>query len=108
MHTDTKPIGKIIEEQFKKSKMSKTAFANSIQVHRNNVYDIFTRKSIDTDLLKRIGEALNYDFFIHYIKKETLIVNEDAPKYEKRKRIVFIPVEVEDGEYDILTSKIGK
>jgi transcriptional regulator with XRE-family HTH domain len=43
-----------------------TEFARRINKSRENAYSIFTRKSIDTELLKKISEVLNYDFFIYY------------------------------------------
>ena len=38
-------------------------FARRINCHRANVYDIFSRPSIDCDLLARISIALNHNFF---------------------------------------------
>jgi hypothetical protein len=43
--------------------ISVTEFARRINKSRENVYSIFTRKSIDTGLLSKISEVLEYDFF---------------------------------------------
>jgi transcriptional regulator with XRE-family HTH domain len=64
-------IGKKIRDEFEKSGMTVTEFARRIKTTRQNVYGIFERFSIDTALLERIGKALNYDFFKHYINKTT-------------------------------------
>ena len=40
-----------------------TEFSKRINKSRENVYSIFTRKSIDTNLLSKISEVLEYDFF---------------------------------------------
>ncbi len=38
--------------------------AKKINCDRTNVYKIFQRPSIDTELLSRISKALDYDFFL--------------------------------------------
>lgn len=37
--------------------------AERINCNRRNIYDIFQRPSIDTELLMRISKALDHDFF---------------------------------------------
>ncbi|MEO6883518.1 MAG: hypothetical protein ABI199_05795 [Bacteroidia bacterium] len=64
-------IGKIVEEQFEKSGFSVTEFGKRIHTTRENVYNIFRRKSMDSDLLQKISETLNHDFFQYY-KKDIL------------------------------------
>jgi len=69
-------IGSLIKEQFeekmKKDKhFNKTVFAEQIHVHRSTIYPIFQQKSIDIELLIRIGEALDYDFIKEaYLEKK--------------------------------------
>lgn len=41
-------------------------FARLLKCDRTNVYDIFTRQSIDTSLLMRISCILNHNFFADY------------------------------------------
>lgn len=55
-------IGKLIEEQMKLKKYSTAKLADELGCKRQNVYDIFRRKSIDTDLLVKISKLLEYDF----------------------------------------------
>ena len=59
-------IGKKIKEEVYKQRISITAFAKKISRSRNVVYDIFSRESVDTDLLNKIGKVLNCDFFSVY------------------------------------------
>ncbi|MBA2561954.1 MAG: helix-turn-helix transcriptional regulator [Chitinophagaceae bacterium] len=59
-------IGKIIKEQVHKKKWSVSEFAQKINTNRNNVYNIFTRQSIDTQLLFTISTVLEHDFFQYY------------------------------------------
>lgn len=40
-----------------------TWLARNLNTDRTNVYNIFNRKSVDTDLLMRIGNILQHDFF---------------------------------------------
>lgn len=59
-------IGKIIEEELRRQKLSVTWLSRKIHCDRRNVYDIFERTSIDTELLYRICQVLNVDFFAYY------------------------------------------
>ena len=60
-------IGRLIKEKVKNSKYSITEFAKEINCSRRNVYAIFERESVDTELLKKIGNVLEYNFFQYYI-----------------------------------------
>ena len=40
-----------------------TWLAKQLNCHRVNVYDIFNRSTIDTELLRRISIVLSHDFF---------------------------------------------
>ena len=59
-------IGKIIEEELRRQERTVTWLSRKIHCDRRNVYDIFSRSSIDTDLLYRISIALNTDFFSYF------------------------------------------
>lgn len=67
-------IGSEIARVVREKGMSITEFAGRICCHRKNVYDIFTRKSIDIDRLIRISEVLDYDFIreVYYADDEAL------------------------------------
>jgi|LSQX01.1.fsa_nt_gb transcriptional regulator with XRE-family HTH domain len=67
-----KKIGELIQERVKSQKLDVTEFAKLINKERSNVYNIFNRSSIDTDLLKKIGQVLDYDFFQEFLEPETI------------------------------------
>jgi transcriptional regulator with XRE-family HTH domain len=59
-------IGSEIKRILDERGLPVTEFARRINKSRENAYSIFTRKSIDTDLLMKISEVLDHDFFVHY------------------------------------------
>jgi transcriptional regulator with XRE-family HTH domain len=61
-------IGAQIRQVVEKRGMTVTEFAKRINKSRENAYSIFSRKTIDTGLLKLISEVLEYDFFKQYSK----------------------------------------
>ena len=66
-------IGERIKEVFEQRGMGITQFAKMLEFQRPNIYDIFKRKSIDIDLLRKISEILAYDFIEEvYIKSHPL------------------------------------
>lgn len=62
-------IGKLIEEELHRQERTVTWFAKKLYCERTNVYNIFKRQSIDTELLLRISVILNRDFFMYYQKE---------------------------------------
>ena len=56
-------IGHLIREELKLQGRTVTWFAKAINCDRTNIYNIFERESIDTNLLIRISKALNRNFF---------------------------------------------
>jgi hypothetical protein len=56
-------IGKLIKEKLKDNQIPVVKFASIINTTRENVYGIFKRKSIDTELLIKISKALQFNFF---------------------------------------------
>ena len=77
-------IGAKIKEKLLQNGMSIETFAHNIFKDRSTVYNIFNRKSIDTELLILISKVLNYNFFLEYdyfatgfnFKKKTTITFE--------------------------------
>lgn len=72
-------IGNKIKQIFDKKGMTVSEFGRRINKSRENVYDIFRRKSIDTGLLEKISEVLEYDFFQHFtsLQKEIKKLQEE-------------------------------
>lgn len=62
-------IGKIIEDELRTQERSVVWLARKLDCNRTNVYKIFRRTSIDTDLLLKISNVLHCNFFEHYIKE---------------------------------------
>lgn len=62
-------IGKMIEEEMNRQERTPAWLARKINCARPNVYYIFRQKSINTDLLLLISQALDYDFFRYYSKE---------------------------------------
>ncbi|OJU49708.1 MAG: hypothetical protein BGN96_10600 [Bacteroidales bacterium 45-6] len=91
-----KIIGQIIRERVDAVNMEVTVFAKAINKERSNVYDIFKRDSIDTSLLKKIGQVLDYDFFQHFIEKKTIerLKMNDISKKAK----VLVELEISEDE----------
>jgi len=59
-------IGQLIREELIRQERSPSWLARKINCERTNVYDIFERSSINTELLERISAVLKYDFFALY------------------------------------------
>lgn len=59
-------IGKLIHDELKRQKRSVTWLACQLGTNRTQVYRLFEKQSIDTELLLKISTLLNYDFFSLY------------------------------------------
>ncbi len=68
-------IGKIIRQHLEEVGMTKSEFARRISTSPQNIYGIFKRKSIDSELLRDISRCLNFDFFQYY-STSSLILDE--------------------------------
>lgn len=56
-------IGQLIKDEMKAQERSVAWLARKLCIDRSNVYRLFLKNSIDTDLLARICVVLNKDFF---------------------------------------------
>ena len=56
-------IGRRIQQIVKERSISVSVLADALCCTRKHVYKIFQKKSLNTDLLLKISEALAYDFF---------------------------------------------
>lgn len=64
-------IGEIIKEKVSELGVPKMKFAEMIGLKRQNIEKtVFSKNGLDTDLLMRIGEELDYDFFRYYKNTE--------------------------------------
>lgn len=69
MNKEKTNIGELIDKRRNELGLSIRDFAEKIHVSVANAYDVLKRESIDTALLQRISEALDYDFFRFYINR---------------------------------------
>ena len=59
-------IGQLIREQLKADQRSASWLAREIGCTRNHVYKIFSKSSLDSDLIFCISKAMNFNFFQYY------------------------------------------
>lgn len=59
-------IGHLIHEQLRKDQRSVGWLAREIHCTRNNVYKIFNKSSLDSDLIMKISKVMNFNFFQYY------------------------------------------
>ena len=59
-------IGSIIKTELEKQERTVSWFARKLNCDRSNIYKIFKRSTIDTELLLRISKILNFNFFKCY------------------------------------------
>ena len=65
-HKSNIHIGHLIREQLKADNRSVSWLAREIHCTRNNLYKIFNKPSLDSDLILRISNAMNFNFFQYY------------------------------------------
>ena len=65
-HSSNIHIGHLIEAQLKADQRSASWLAREIGCSRNHVYKIFNKPSLDGDLILRISNAMNFNFFQYY------------------------------------------
>jgi plasmid maintenance system antidote protein VapI len=71
MDIDDIHIGKAIRQKMQEQGMFPADLAAAIHCDRTNIYAIFRRKSIDTELLVRISHVLCYDFYTElYLRRQ--------------------------------------
>ena len=60
------PIGKLIKEKLDEKGLSAVWLAERVPCSRANIYKIFNKNSVDTEMLFRISLILEFDFFLYY------------------------------------------
>ncbi|MBO7438591.1 MAG: hypothetical protein J6T96_13000 [Bacteroidales bacterium] len=63
MKQTAKTIGELIDIAFRKSQMTVEEFTKQIGYTRGNFYKIIKKNTLDIQLLKKISEVLNHNFF---------------------------------------------
>jgi len=97
-------LGEIIREKVEKRGMSKAEFAKNVGIARQNIEKtVFQKHSLDTDLLCRVSEVLDCNFFDYFKNDDncnknynttkelraTLTIEMGAEKQDKSFRFVF-------------------
>ncbi len=62
-------IGKLIKQKVEERHKTVVWLARELSCHRSNVYKIYEKSSIDTDVLLRLSRILDYDFFSLYTEE---------------------------------------
>jgi hypothetical protein len=79
-------IGEKIRLRAKELRIGPTELARQISTSKQNVYGIYKRESIDTELLQKLSRALNQDFFYYYLDPKLSVAEEELPKYNARNK----------------------
>lgn len=98
-------IGEKIKEIFEARGMKISEFANRINTVRQNVYKIFKKNDINTELLLKISRVLEYDFFRHYIS-ENLAFNPSDNFNERRKLEMEMEIGALSKQVEALTKEV--
>ena len=81
-------IGQLIRKRVEETGMSKSEFARRVNTTSQNIYGIFKRKSLDTELLTKISSVLKYDFFQHYSHEPLLAEDHKRASYKTRAKLI--------------------
>ncbi|MFM2285771.1 MAG: hypothetical protein RLZZ543_1268 [Bacteroidota bacterium] len=104
-------IGAEIEERVRRKRIKITELARIVNTNRNNIYDIFSRKTIDSGLLEKISAILEFDFFRLYsiaLSKNKLIEQLIDPLEEaKEKEQLKEKVEKLEKEISVLNERLS-
>ena len=89
-------IGKTIKKRLKERNISIADFSALLHTDKSNVYRLFQKKDINTEMLIRISNLLNYNFFIEFVD-----VNQTGSQEKK----IYIAVEIEQKSLNKLYDK---
>jgi hypothetical protein len=88
-------IGQEIERKFQDSGLKLTVFADKINTGERNVYSIFKRRDISAEMLRKISNVLNYNFFELYEQGlEEGLVQEPSIKYKVEASAISLALNV--------------
>ena len=80
-------IGEKVRARAKELRIGPTELGKMIKTSKQNVYGIFERKSMDTELLQKLSKVLEFDFFVYYYSAGNgASLNNPAGYYGKRKK----------------------
>lgn len=76
-------IGSVIEKKLAESGIKSSVFAQKLNMSNRNLYNLFKRSSVNSELLQEIGDILGFDFFSLYKNEEQSSVQEAKSKYAR-------------------------
>lgn len=82
-------IGSCIKKKLKEKNIGVSTLAEQIFLDKTNVYRLFAKKHINTEVLCRISDVLDYNFFQEYLHQSAISENKD--------RNVFLAIEIDKG-----------
>jgi hypothetical protein len=94
-------IGKLIKERLLEVGISKSELARRINCSSQNIFDVFERESIDTEMLLKISVVLNCNFFqayYHQVEKEIAGDNSKINLDKVSELNIELPVEENDSQ----------
>ena len=78
-------IGEKIKNRATELRMGPTELGKLVNTSKQNIYGIYKRKSIDSELLRKFCKVLDYDFFQYYSIEKPSIVSEPTAAYKRKK-----------------------
>ena len=70
-------IGNLISKVLEEKHISVTELAKQLHTDKSNMYKILHKAHIDTELLYRISQILDYNFFLEYCQHENNFASHD-------------------------------
>lgn len=89
--------GQILEKVIRRNGYSISEIARLVKVDRRSVYNWFNHKSLKSDIIYRIGSALNYDFSTEFPK---MFVADDLARPAKHTLMPITDIEPPAGSND--------
>jgi len=98
-------IGQLIKEQVKRKHLRVSQLSERLNVSKPNVYKIYLRSSIDTELLEKICVGLDYNFFSVYASRFSLETQDSRlTQCEKENELLRQLVNEKEEKYQLLLS----
>ena len=89
-------IGRLIEQRIKEVGMTKAEFGRRINTSRQNVNTLLKKNSLDTEMLWRISEVLNFDFFQCFLGAAKVTGAKKQPAGPVVKLVIELPAWQQD------------
>jgi hypothetical protein len=79
-------IGEKVEARARELRIGATELARLIKTSKQNIYGIYKRSSMDTELLQNLSRVLEFDFFAYYSQGGASQVDAYSIPYKKGKK----------------------